>query len=84
MSVQTAFGSTEPTVPTRAEADDVAATLIARGQADGTIRDDVEVGHVVMIVCGLAAVIDNSAGDWRRYLLPASPAQASEGHHEGL
>jgi AcrR family transcriptional regulator len=68
MSMQTAFGSTEPTGPTRVEADDVAATLIARGQAEGTIRDDVEVGDVVMIVCGLAAVIGNGAGDWRRYL----------------
>jgi AcrR family transcriptional regulator len=68
MSVQIAFGSTEPTGPTRTQADEIAATLIARAQADGKIRADVEVADVVMIVCGLAAVIGNGAGDWRRYL----------------
>ncbi|MDP4505317.1 hypothetical protein [Nonomuraea turcica] len=33
----------------------------------GTIRPDVTIADVNMIVCGLAAVIRNAAGDWRRF-----------------
>ncbi|WP_285440633.1 hypothetical protein [Streptomyces lydicamycinicus] len=32
------------------------------------MRADAEVGDVVMIVCGPAAVIRHDAGDWRRYV----------------
>ncbi|MFJ9853966.1 TetR/AcrR family transcriptional regulator [Streptomyces sp. NPDC101150] len=67
-SIEAAFGSTEPTGEGRARAEGIAAQLLARGQEEGTVRADAEVADVVMIVCGLAAVIRNDAGDWRRYV----------------
>ncbi|WP_341483777.1 helix-turn-helix domain-containing protein [Streptomyces endophytica] len=67
-SIEASFGSTEPTGEGRAQAEAVAGQLLARGKEEGTVRADAEVGDVVMIVCGLAAVIRNDAGDWRRYV----------------
>ncbi|MFH8679535.1 hypothetical protein [Streptomyces lydicus] len=46
----------------------MAGQLLARAKEEGTVREDAEVGDVVMIVCGLAAVIRYDAGDWRRYV----------------
>ncbi|MEU5009632.1 helix-turn-helix domain-containing protein [Streptomyces sp. NPDC021749] len=67
-SIEAAFGSTEPTGEGRAQAEAVAGQLLARGKEEGAVREDAEAGDVVMIVCGLAAVIRNDAGDWRRYV----------------
>ncbi|MFF8372815.1 TetR/AcrR family transcriptional regulator [Streptomyces lydicus] len=67
-SIEAAFGSTEPTGEGRARAEDIAGQLLARAKEEGTVREDAEVGDVVMIVCGLAAVIRYEAGDWRRYV----------------
>src|SRR5205085_7097509 len=67
-SIEAAFGSAEPVGEGRARAETIAAQLLARGKEEGTVRTDAEVGDVVMIVCGLAAVIRHDAGDWRRYL----------------
>ncbi|AOP46075.1 TetR/AcrR family transcriptional regulator [Streptomyces lydicus] len=67
-SIEAAFGSTEPTGEGRARAEDIASQLLARAKEEGTVREDAEVGDVVMIVCGLAAVIRYDAGDWRRYV----------------
>ncbi|MEU9122408.1 helix-turn-helix domain-containing protein [Streptomyces sp. NPDC048506] len=67
-SIEAAFGSSEPTGEGRAQAETVAGQLLARAKEEGTVREDVEVGDVVMIVCGLAAVIRHDAGDWRRYV----------------
>ncbi|MFU9036785.1 MULTISPECIES: TetR/AcrR family transcriptional regulator [Streptomyces] len=70
-SIEAAFGSTEPTGEGRAQAEAVAGQLLARGKDEGTVGADAEVGDVVMIVCGLAAVIRHDAGDWRRYVRTA-------------
>ncbi|MFI0226086.1 TetR/AcrR family transcriptional regulator [Streptomyces lydicus] len=67
-SIEAAFGSTEPTGEGRARAEDIAGQLLARAKEEGAVREDAEVGDVVMIVCGLAAVIRYGAGDWRRYV----------------
>ncbi|MEU0572587.1 TetR family transcriptional regulator [Nonomuraea sp. NPDC005983] len=67
-AIETAMGSTEPQGETRTALQAVAGELIERGQAEGVIRPDVTVADVNMIVCGLAAVIRNAAGDWRRYI----------------
>ncbi|MFF4695780.1 TetR/AcrR family transcriptional regulator [Streptomyces chattanoogensis] len=78
-SIEAAFGSAEPTGEGRAGAEDVAARLLARGKEEGTVRPDAEVGDVVMIVCGLAAVIRNDAGDWRRYVHNACAGLGTSG-----
>ncbi|MFT2014958.1 TetR family transcriptional regulator [Streptomyces sp. 796.1] len=67
-SIEATLGSARPkgTAAERTEA--IAAELIARARAQGTIRPDIEVIDLSMIVCGLAAVIRNGTGDWRRYL----------------
>ncbi|MEV0351370.1 hypothetical protein AB0H88_36825 [Nonomuraea sp. NPDC050680] len=40
----------------------------ARTQAGGTVRADATTADVYLIVCALAAVIRNAAGDWRRFI----------------
>ncbi|GGW88850.1 TetR family transcriptional regulator [Streptomyces noursei] len=67
-AIEAAFGSTEPAGEGRERAEEVAAQLLARGKEEGSVRADAEVEDVVMAVCGLAAVIRNGAGDWRRYV----------------
>lgn len=71
-SIEAAFGSAEPSGDTQAESEGIVASLIARAQREGTIRPDVEVADIAMIVCGLAAVIRYGAGDWHRYVQIAS------------
>ncbi|MDF5751880.1 hypothetical protein [Spongiactinospora sp. TRM90649] len=46
----------------------VAGGLVDRARAHGAIGEDVTTGDVNMVICGLAAVIRNGAGDWRRYI----------------
>ncbi|RVX41886.1 TetR family transcriptional regulator [Nonomuraea polychroma] len=64
--IEKAMGSTEPRGETRAALLAVIAELIHRAQAGGVIRSDVTTEDVNMIVCGMAAVIRHSAGDWQR------------------
>jgi AcrR family transcriptional regulator len=68
VSIEAAFGSTGPVGAGRERAEAVAARLLARAKEQGAVRADVAVADVMMIVCGLAAVIRNDAGDWRRYV----------------
>ncbi|MEV1170388.1 helix-turn-helix domain-containing protein [Nonomuraea sp. NPDC049784] len=65
--IEQAMGSTEPRGEARAALHGVIAELIDRARAGGVIRPDATTADVNMIVCGLAAVIRHSAGDWRRY-----------------
>ena len=46
-------------------------TLIARGQAAGTVRPDLTVEDIPMFMCGLGSAINMAGGDdarWQRYL----------------
>lgn len=65
--IETAMGSTEPWGETRAALQAVVAELVERAQAGGAIRADATAADLYMLVCGLAAIIRNAAGDWRRY-----------------
>ncbi|MFI6770934.1 TetR/AcrR family transcriptional regulator [Streptomyces sp. NPDC050355] len=78
-SIEAAFGSTEPTGEGRTQAETVAGQLLARAKEEGAVRADAEVGDVVMIVCGLAAVIRHDAGDWRRYVRNACAGLRPQG-----
>jgi AcrR family transcriptional regulator len=66
-AIEAAMGSTEPQGELRTALQAITGELIERAQTQGTIRSDATVSDVYMIVCGLAAVIRNNAGDWRRF-----------------
>ncbi|MEV4012604.1 hypothetical protein AB0J35_19055 [Nonomuraea angiospora] len=65
--IEQAMGSTEPQGEPRAKLHAVVGELIDAARAGGTVRADVTAADVNMVVCGLAAVIRHSAGDWRRF-----------------
>lgn len=66
-AIESAMGSGEPSGESRSALQEVAGTLVERGQEAGTIRADAGVEDVYMLVCGLAAVIRTGSGDWRRF-----------------
>ncbi|MBN6052916.1 TetR/AcrR family transcriptional regulator [Nonomuraea sp. RK-328] len=65
--IEAVVGTTEPQGETGEALRDVARELVERGKAAGVFRADAATSDVNMIVCGLAAVIRNAAGDWRRF-----------------
>ncbi|MBB5933206.1 TetR/AcrR family transcriptional regulator [Streptomyces zagrosensis] len=67
-SIEATLGSARPAGAAAERTEAIAAELIARARAQGVIRPDVEVADLSMIVCGLAAIIRNGTGDWRRYV----------------
>ncbi|NUW40251.1 TetR/AcrR family transcriptional regulator [Nonomuraea rhodomycinica] len=65
--IEGVVGTTEPQGRTGEALRDVARELVERGKAVGAFRADAATSDVNMIVCGLASVIRNGAGDWRRF-----------------
>ena len=69
VALESVMGSTEPRGETRELYHTVAATLVERARAAGTIRPDSTVADLVLIVHGLIGVIrHDDGGDWHRYL----------------
>ncbi|GAA1773416.1 helix-turn-helix domain-containing protein [Nonomuraea bangladeshensis] len=66
--IEKAMGSAEPRGESREALLAVVAELIDQARVRGTVGQDVTAGDVNMVICGLAAVIRNAAGDWRRYI----------------
>ncbi|MEV4457460.1 hypothetical protein [Microbispora sp. NPDC049633] len=66
--IEKTMGSNEPQGQTREALLAVAAELLDRAQEHGTVGQEVTIGDVNMVICGLAAVIRNAAGGWRRYV----------------
>lgn len=66
--IEKVMGSAEPRGQTREALLAIVAELIDRARVRGTVGQDVTAGDVNMVICGLAAVIRNAAGDWRRYI----------------
>ncbi|WP_327087330.1 TetR/AcrR family transcriptional regulator [Nonomuraea sp. NBC_01738] len=66
--IEKSMGSTEPQGETREALLAVVAELTGRARDGGAVGRDVTTEDVNMVVCGLAAVIRNAAGDWRRYV----------------
>jgi AcrR family transcriptional regulator len=66
--VETMMGSTEPSCQVQAQFEEVTADLLRRGQAAGSIRPEIVPTDVYALTCGLAAIIQNASGDWRRFL----------------
>ncbi|WP_214414027.1 TetR/AcrR family transcriptional regulator [Sphaerisporangium fuscum] len=69
--IEKTMGSAEPRGETREALLAGVAELIDRARARGTVGQDVTTEDVNMVICGLAAVIRNGAGDWRRYIAVA-------------
>jgi AcrR family transcriptional regulator len=67
-AIETAMGSTEPRGETRTALLAAADELVGQAKAAGVIGAEVTAADLNMIVCGLAAVIRNGAGDRRRYI----------------
>ena len=67
-AVESVTGSTEPRGETRELYHSVAATLLERARAAGTVRPDSTVTDLILIVHGLVGVIRHDGGDWHRYL----------------
>lgn len=67
-AVLSAAGSSAPAGPTLRRLEEAVATLIDQGRAAGTLREDLGVPDVYMIVGGLSAIIRTGSGDWRRFL----------------
>ncbi|MEV7544610.1 helix-turn-helix domain-containing protein [Streptomyces sp. NPDC089915] len=63
-----AAGSSAPAGATLGRLEEAVAALIAQGRAAGTLREDLGVPDVYMIVGGLSAIIRTGSGDWRRFL----------------
>ncbi|MEU4575204.1 MULTISPECIES: TetR/AcrR family transcriptional regulator [Nonomuraea] len=76
-AIESAMGSAEPSGDSRTALEGLAGTLLDRGRAAGSVRDDATVTDVYMIVCGLAAVIRTGSGDWRRFVRLALDALRS-------
>ncbi|MEV4217135.1 helix-turn-helix domain-containing protein [Nonomuraea sp. NPDC049725] len=66
--IERAMGSAEPRGETREELLAAIAELIGLARERGTVGPEVTAADVNMVICGLAAVIRNAAGDWRRYV----------------
>lgn len=66
--IEKAMGSSEP----RGQAYEALLAsmeeLIDQARAHGAVGQGVTTGDLDMVICGLAAVIRNAAGDWRRYI----------------
>ncbi|MDH6541774.1 helix-turn-helix domain-containing protein [Streptomyces sp. SPB4] len=67
-SVAAAVGSSAPGGETLRHLEDAVSALIAQGRAAGTLRDDLTVADVYMVVGGLSGIIRTGSGDWRRFL----------------
>jgi AcrR family transcriptional regulator len=67
-AIESVIGDTGSHGETRAEFDDLAGQLLARGRADGSIRADATAADLYMIVGAVAAVSRDGFGDWSRFI----------------
>jgi AcrR family transcriptional regulator len=66
--VEATLGSSAPSCAMQVQLEEVLADLLRRGQEAGSIRPDIVAGDIYAIASGMAAVILNQSGDWRRYV----------------
>ncbi|MEV5745688.1 helix-turn-helix domain-containing protein [Microbispora rosea] len=67
-AIEATFGSTAPRGPLAVELLAIGDTLIRRGHADGTVRADITVDDLYMLVGALAMISRGDVGDWRRFI----------------
>jgi AcrR family transcriptional regulator len=67
-AIEATFGSTAPRGSLAAELLAVGGELIDRGHADGTVRTDITVDDLYMVVGALAMISRGDVGDWRRFI----------------
>ncbi|MFC9997037.1 TetR/AcrR family transcriptional regulator [Nocardia sp. NPDC127526] len=66
--IESTLGNTAPRGPVQAELRELGDTLIARGTADGTLRQDATFDDLYMLVGALATVARANIGDWHRFI----------------
>ncbi|MGA5131364.1 TetR/AcrR family transcriptional regulator [Streptomyces olivoreticuli] len=67
-SVVVAVGSSAPRGEMLAQLEAAVGALIDQGRAAGTLREDLTVADVYMLVGALSAVVRTGSGDWRRFI----------------
>ncbi|WP_329571778.1 TetR/AcrR family transcriptional regulator [Kitasatospora sp. NBC_01266] len=67
-SIAAAVGSSAPRGETLAQLERAVGALVEQDQAARTLRSDVTVADVYMIVGGLSSIIHTGSGDWRRFI----------------
>ena len=67
-AIESVLGDTQPHGRNRADFDDLAEKLLARGRADGTIRSDATAADLYMIVGGVVTVSRERIGSWKRFI----------------
>ncbi|MEU4115897.1 helix-turn-helix domain-containing protein [Kitasatospora sp. NPDC028055] len=67
-SVVAAVGSSAPRGEMLAQLEVAVGALIDQGRAAGTLREDLTVRDVYMLVGGLSAVVRTGSGDWDRFI----------------
>ncbi|KPI05991.1 transcriptional regulator, TetR family [Actinobacteria bacterium OV450] len=68
VAVATAVGTSAPRGEMLGLLESAVAALIEQGRTAGTLRRDLTVADVYMVVGGMSAVIRTGSGDWRRFL----------------
>ncbi|MFJ3202585.1 TetR/AcrR family transcriptional regulator [Streptomyces sp. NPDC086989] len=68
VAVATAVGTSAPRGEMLGLLESAVAALIEQGRTAGTLRLDLTVADVYMVVGGMSAVIRTGSGDWRRFL----------------
>ncbi|WP_460514918.1 TetR/AcrR family transcriptional regulator [Flindersiella endophytica] len=67
-SIAGSFGTAEPKGEAREVLTEVVSDILAEAKAAGGLSPDVSVTDVMMICCGLAAVVRTGSGEWGRYV----------------
>ncbi|MFE2286715.1 TetR/AcrR family transcriptional regulator [Streptomyces sp. NPDC059443] len=67
-SVAAVMGSSAPRGETLAQLETVVGNLIDQGRSAGTLRGDLTVRDVYMLVGGLSAIVRTGSGDWHRFI----------------
>lgn len=67
-SVAGAFGTAEPAGETREALTEVVNEILAEAKAAGGVAPETSISDVMMVCCGLAAVIRTGSGEWTRYI----------------
>ncbi|MBT2468400.1 helix-turn-helix transcriptional regulator [Streptomyces sp. ISL-66] len=67
-SVAATVGSSAPGGEMLAQLELAVGALISQGRAAGTLRADLTVADVYMLVAGLSGIIRTGSGDWHRFI----------------
>jgi len=67
-AIETVLGDTEPRGEVATELNSLGEEMLARGRADGHVRDDATTADLYMLVGAVAMISRDGIGDWRRFV----------------